>query len=427
MKKILIVEDDKFYSRQMVDALSKHFPGLIVHTCESAKELFEYVEKNEYDLIIADLMLPGGEGEHIEKLVDAGEAVIVITGNSDFEYKRKIFNLDIVDYIIKSENERFEYLVNLLHRLERNRGKRVLVVEDSEIFQKFFGKMLSRQQLHVLEAANGVEALKIIDNEVVDLVISDYVMPKMDGLSLLIEIRKRASMLKMPFIAVSSYNDNGEVAKFLRHGANDFLKKPFGKEELVWRINNTLDLAETLRKEHEYAVKDRLTGLYNRYYLDEIAPRLLAVAERYGEQPLSLVILDVDHFKKINDTYGHLAGDKVLKSVADILRKKIRNSDTIVRFGGEEFLILMPSTDIKRAYVAAEKLKGAVKENKIELKEGESISVTISAGVAQFKKGMNLDDLIKCADEALYKAKSNGRNRVEMAKSCEEYRVAAMQ
>ncbi len=427
MKKILIAESDKSYSRQMVDALHKHFPGLIIHVCGNAKELFEYAGKNEYDLIVADLLLPDSKGEHIEKLVDAGEAVIVTTGNDDLNNKRKIFNYDIVDYIIKSENERFEYLVNLLNRLERNRGKKVLVVEDSEIFRKFFGKMLSRQQLHVLEVKDGVEALKVIDNEVIDLVISDYVMPKMDGLSLLIEIRKRASMLKLPFIAVSSYNDNGEVANFLRHGANDFLKKPFGKEELVWRINNTLDLADTLRKEHEYTVKDRLTGLYNRYYLDEIAPRLLAVAERYEDQPLSLVILDIDHFKKINDTYGHLTGDKVLKSVADILRKKIRNSDTIVRFGGEEFLILMPSTDIRRAYVAAEKLKSAIKENKIELKDGKSISVTISAGVAQFKKGMSLDDLIKCADEALYKAKSNGRNCVEIAKSCEEYRVAVMQ
>ncbi len=420
MKNILIVEDDRFYAGQMIRTLMRHYPGLVIDSCENANELFERLGKKEvhYDLIIADLLLPDSEGEHIGKLVDAGEAVVVVTGNTDIGYKRKIFELDIVDYIIKSENERFEYLLKLLERLQRNRGKKILIVDDSPTVRAFFQKMLRRQQLHVLEAENGQEGLKLVNAEHVDMVISDYMMPVMDGLSLLVEIRKEMSMLDLPFIAVSTHENEGVVANFLRHGANDFLKKPFGKEELMWRINNTLDLVDMLQKEREHAVKDELTTLYNRYYLDEIAPKMLAFAERYEEQPLSLMILDVDHFKRINDTYGHLVGDKVLKSVSDIIKKEVRKSDVVIRFGGEEFLVLMPSTDVRRAFVAGEKLRRDIEKNSVELGNGKVIPVTVSGGVVQCKRGLSLDDLIRCADEALYEAKRAGRNRIEMAESC---------
>ncbi len=166
------------------------------------------------------------------------------------------------------------------------------------------------------------------------------------------------------------------------------------------------------RQIRDNAITDVLTGLYNRRYLNEVGPGLLAAAERYGT-PISLAIFDIDHFKKVNDTYGHLAGDRVLREVAHTLAEGVRASDIVVRYGGEEFLVVMPGTDLGRAFIVSEKLRRSVEEAHIVPEEGAD-AVTISGGVAEFVDGMDLEDLIRDADAALYRAKRSGRNRIEM-------------
>ena len=414
MKRLLLIEDDPFFLRQIEKAIMGRFDSVALSRAVNREEMERVLEEGPFDLVIADLILPDSDGEHVEALVERGERVIVMTGQDDHEAKERIYRLDIVDFIVKSEAERFEYLLRLIERLVANRGRRVLIVEDSRSQRAYCERILKVQNLDLLTAADGMEALEILEKETVHLVLSDYEMPRMDGLALLRQIRKKKAMMELPFIAVSAAEESDIVATFLKHGANDYLKKPFGKEELICRLNNTLDALDMLDRIKAHAIVDPLTSLKNRRYLHEIAPKMLATARRHTDQSLAVAVFDIDFFKRVNDTYGHLVGDIVLKTVARALDEQIRASDVAIRFGGEEFVILMPNTDAKRAFIVAEKLRRRVETLRIDVPGERPLRVSVSAGVAQYREGMDLEALLKQADRALYRAKASGRNRVEI-------------
>ncbi len=271
-------------------------------------------------------------------------------------------------------------------------------MEDSKIIRKHEKEILKKIKLNVFESENGKRALEILKEENIDLLITDLVMPEMDGEELIAKVRENYSMNSLPIIVISGNEDTNKFLKTLKLGANDYLKKPFLKEELMIRVNNLLDVYDNMRKIENQLKKDPLTGAYNRFYLEHILENAFNIYETK-----SIAMLDIDFFKKINDTYGHQIGDEILKHFVNTIKNSVRKSDVLVRYGGEEFLIFMPNTSKKEAAIVIYKIKKALKPYK-------DIKYTFSAGIAD--EGESLAEMIKIADERLYKSKEDGRDKI---------------
>ena len=211
----------------------------------------------------------------------------------------------------------------------------------------------------------------------------------------------------MIIIAMTGNSEHLISAKFLKIGANDFINKPFSKEELICRINNSLDAKEHLDMMSDMAHKDFLTKVYNRRYFFE------EIKDFYNEKvPFAISMIDIDKFKKVNDTYGHDIGDRVIVTLANILKRNTKGADLVARFGGEEFCVALRDVDKKQAIAFFAKLRKNIADQCLKIKE-KNISFTVSIGVS-FSDGSSVEELIKKADSALYRAKEEGRNRVEI-------------
>ncbi len=413
MQQVLVIEDSKFFLRTLLNALRNQFPQLRFVGAEDWAQAQAALAQEHFDLIISDLTLRDSDGHHVELLVEKGERVIVLTAHADADNRHRFNQLNIIDYILKDYS--FEYLFSLIHRLVNNVGKRVLLVDDSKTMRLNMRRMLNLMNLTVDEVENGQQALDRLEEQKYDLLLLDYEMPELDGIQTLQQLRRHHSKLRLPVIAISAMEQQETVVLFLKAGANDFINKPFSREEFLVRVNNQLDMLDAAQRIERLAITDPLTGLYNRNFLYEMLPLMIAEAHRY-EKPLSLIILDVDHFKQFNDTWGHDVGDLVLKHVAKLLQNNIRSADIPCRYGGEEFVIVLPDTHLENAVRAAEKIRNVVEDTPLVLEDQpEPLRVTLSLGVAELKKEDTLDTLIKRADQALYAAKRGGRNRTEVA------------
>lgn len=290
-------------------------------------------------------------------------------------------------------------------------GLRVLYVEDEEDAREQFALFLRRIVGELIVARDGAEGLEAYRAHHPHIVITDILMPTMDGLTMAGEIRN--SDRRVQIIILTAFEEVDYLKRSINIGVNRYVTKPvngFQLHETLLECAHTLLAEEALQSA---ARTDHLTGIANRW---EIMDRFNAEkgrAERHST-PLSIIIADIDHFKNVNDSHGHIAGDRVLRSIAHAITSSIRVEDTCGRWGGEEFLLLLPDTALDAAATVAEKLRQTVGELAIQW-EGESIAVTMSMGVAQFRSGMSHDECIRLADQALYRAKSGGRNRVELA------------
>ena len=338
-----------------------------------------------------------------------GLPVIVLTGSIDEDLREEMLGKNIVDYVYKGNIEDVNYIFTLIQRLSKNRYIKVLAVDDSLVFRKNIKKMLQSQMFSVFIAAHGEEALSYLENnQDIKLVLTDFNMPVIDGVELTKNIREKHNKDDIPIIGMTGSEDHLVSAKFLKIGANDFINKPFSKEELICRINNTLDAKEHLEMVTEMANKDFMTKAYNRRFFFQEVESFYKTSSNFA-----IAMIDIDLFKKINDKYGHDIGDLVIITLSNTLKYHTKGSDLVARFGGEEFCIALRDVDKKQAVGFFAKLRKTICDLSINTTNAK-IKFSVSIGVA-FSGDKKIDELLKEADEALYRAKENGRNRVEIA------------
>ena len=296
---------------------------------------------------------------------------------------------------------------------------KILIVEDELIFRRMVKKYLLEAGYDIVEAEDGQSAWELFQHEPFHLVITDWMMPRLNGPELVQKIRTSGQKNYTYIIMLTAMDDKDNVVLGLESGADEYLTKPFNSRELVARVASgmrILRLEEQLTQAHQQmeilAMRDGLTGLLNRRAIEEYAEAEFNLTAR-KERALSVIMLDIDHFKSVNDQFGHKFGDHALQQVAKILKEDLRTYDRIGRWGGEEFILILPDTQLKDAATVAERIRVRTAEMKISLENGKTFSVHISLGVAcTTNQPSSLMKLIDAADQALYQAKQTGRNRV---------------
>jgi len=297
----------------------------------------------------------------------------------------------------------------------------VLVVDDSRAIRSWLRRHLSPEGYTVMEAGDGVEALRVAGEARPDVVLLDVDMPEMNGYQALSAMRDDPLLADLPVLFLTGRAATEDVVEGLRLGALDYLRKPCEPEELLARVRGAMRIKvaqdELQRRNAELytaAATDGLTGLCNRRTLERRLPEILDEARRSG-QPAALLVIDIDHFKRVNDSEGHLAGDVALRAVATRLQSGLRAGQTVGRWGGEEFLVLAPDTDHPGGLELGERLRSVVGWEPVAISEQKSIPITVSVGMAS--GAADPLQLLRQADDALYAAKAGGRNRVVGAPS----------
>jgi len=303
----------------------------------------------------------------------------------------------------------------------------ILIADDEPINRKLIQRRLERERYRVIAAEDGQEAVDLTKSRLPDLVLLDVMMPVIDGLQACRLIKDDERTRDIPVIFLSARDETEVKINGFALGANDYISKPFKAEELLARVNVALRIKQErdrLRSTveeaiaeaevaHERAMTDALTGLFNRYGLQRALTREMAEARRYS-RPFSCLMFDVDNFKIVNDSFGHPTGDVAIRQVSQILGEAIRRSDMIFRYGGEEFLALLPETNLTGARALAEKVR-LLAEERIFGSAEKRFHLTLSIGAAEMYPHESGNDMIARADMALYYAKEHGRNRVETA------------
>jgi two-component system, cell cycle response regulator len=291
----------------------------------------------------------------------------------------------------------------------------ILIVDDDTDIKDSVEEYLTLLSYRVESAASAEEALKKLETFKAEVVLTDIMMQGMDGLEL---TRRIKETYDIDVMVMTGYSADYSYEEAVRTGASDFIFKPFRFEELDLRIKRVLreaafkkERSRMLRKMEQLAITDALTKLFNsRQFFRQIKTEMER-NERYNHS-LSLLILDMDHFKYFNDSWGHLEGDKVLMAIGRIINSCMRSMDTAYRYGGEEFAILLPETGLKKACVVGHRIKDIIGSEVFAPEPGVEKSVTVSIGAAELKEGEDFTGFIRRADQALYKSKNDGRNRL---------------
>jgi len=290
-------------------------------------------------------------------------------------------------------------------------NKTILVVDDTATNLDILTDLL--EQYDVISTISGKDALKIVNDEIIDLILLDIMMPEMDGYEVCKILKADEKTKDIPIIFITAKIDEDSIEMAYDVGGSDYVTKPFKPRELLSRVKKELNYKDMVDKLKFLASTDPMTQLYNRRYFTKMSDFIFDLTKR-EKQNLSIVMLDIDKFKNVNDTYGHKVGDDVIISLANKLIDHQRKSDVICRYGGEEFVILLPNTSIDGANTLAQKIRKDIELLTIKLLSNKSLKFTVSLGVSQvdLESDKNIELALKRADDALYEAKETGRNKV---------------
>jgi diguanylate cyclase (GGDEF)-like protein len=410
MKKILVIESDPQAAGTM-KAVLKARKDFDCDIADSLKAARQKTRKNVYFLAVLDLDLTGDEEEKFIEFLKANNLpVIVYAGEFNDEVRERMISQQVLDYVVKKDDQALEYIVNTIERVYKNQSIKVIVADDSRISRTQITRILKIQKFIVLEAENGEQALDLLKrNPETMLIITDYKMPKMDGFELIAQVRQEYETDRLAIIGISAYGSSLISVQFLKRGANDFVIKPFLVEELYLRVKQNIEMLEHIDAFQKMSNLDFLTQLYNRRFFFELGNKLFENAKRRNLR-VTTALLDIDHFKEVNDTHGHEMGDLALKHVADLLSRNFRSSDVVARYGGEEFVILAINMDKKQTQKVFDRIRETIHKSRL-LHGGKKIELAVSIG-ATTSILTTLEETIKRADELLYQAKELGRNRV---------------
>ncbi|QWV04994.1 diguanylate cyclase [Pseudoalteromonas shioyasakiensis] len=407
-RRILIIEDTPTIAR-----VQKHIAQKVGYEADIAGNLAEakeLISKHSYFCAVVDFILPDAPtGEAVPCTIAADIPTIVMTGNLDETTRNIVEKHPIIDYITKENKQAYQYLEKQLARLPRNEQILVLVVDDSAATRHHICNLLTRHKYQTIEAVDGVDALKVLaENPQISVIITDNEMPNMNGDELCVEIRRLYSNDEKAVIGISAYDTLHLSTRFLKSGADDYLRKPFNNEEFYCRLSQNVDMLENIKTIRLQANTDYLTKLPNRRYFFGEANNHLKAA-KMSDTSVSLAMIDIDHFKSINDNYGHDAGDEVLKGLSQCMAKYF-GDNLVGRFGGEEFAVYFADQDPQESLQRLEKFRLFVEKHSSEFSK-DHIKFTLSIG---FHNGpiFSLDELIKQADLKLYQAKDSGRNKL---------------
>ncbi|WP_440875121.1 diguanylate cyclase [Thalassotalea sp. PLHSN55] len=408
-KNLLVVEDSKPIAsviKQIAESLKYE-----VTVATSLAEVEQILQGDQqFFAATIDYSLPDADdGEAIQCVLSHGIPGVVLTGKMDEPTRQKILAQPVIDYIPKENSQAFLYLKRILHWQLTNSQNGILVVDDSASARNHIVELLKRRNFSVYVADNGKSALELLKQQKnIKLIITDLEMPTMDGIELTNEVRKIYNRDQLAIIGISGASNGIHSARFIKNGADDFLRKPFCPEEFYCRITQNIENLSNIEQIQKAANTDYLTDLPNRRSFFQAGEQHIA-KYRDKQVPYALAVLDIDFFKKVNDTYGHEAGDHILKVMALYLRKHMRGS-LMARLGGEEFAMLFPGIDEDQLYNKLDDLRREIAVAQIAY-EDNHIPFTISIGV-NFNGEGTLAQQLNQADVALYSAKENGRNQV---------------
>jgi two-component system cell cycle response regulator len=431
LNRILVVDGSEVARTLITRILNAEMPETAITTCGTVQEACDWLERSRFDLITTALMLPDQDGLELSRFVRASDQhhytpTIVVSGDADARLLREGFAAGVTDYFDKSLGYG-AFAQFIKEFMQRNSGLvgRILYVEDSPLVATVLTRLMERHGLQVVHTTEAEQALQLLQHtrsggpratESFDIVVTDfYLKGHLTGGDLLHAIRARFhySQQEMPVLVLTGAEADEKQVDVFHAGANDFVAKPIVEEVLMARIRSLLLIKQqfaALKRQseatHRLAITDSLTGVYNRRYLLDHGEQFLAGR---SNNPVAAVLLDIDHFKKINDNLGHITGDRVLQALGDLLRERSAENTMVVRFGGEEFALLVPRCSINDAYRCADSLRA-----EIEALRPTGVAITVSIGLAsnQLNPGMTLTQLLNRADKALYAAKAQGRNTV---------------